>query len=121
MAYIIFVFIVKLKEGVIILVSKMIDAVENIENLALERQKMANHEAKKIIQSAEDSSKMFIEQEVNKVRVTSEERINEAKNVAQKTLLNNLKHSDNEIKKLQEAVNLRKKNAIKSIIELVID
>lgn len=103
------------------LISEMIDAVKTIENLALERQNSARDEANKIVQSAKDEAQKIITAQVKEARAKAELRINFAKKTAENNLKNNVKISEKEIKNLQNDVQARKKTAIKSIIELVMN
>ena len=119
-AYIIFVFITVERE-VIVLVSEMIDAVKNIENLALERQKSAGRDAKKILQITNDKARKFVDVSTENARRAAETRIAFAEKTAEETLKNNQKNVEKEVKKLHETVQERKKVAIKSVIEVVMN
>ena len=119
-AYIIFVFITVERE-VIVLVSEMIDAVKNIENLALERQKSAGRDAKKILQITNDKARKFVDVSTENARRAAETRIALAEKTAERSLQKNLNSAEMKVKKLHEAVEKRKKLAIQSVIELVMN
>lgn len=110
-----------MKEGANIVVLEAIDRVKDREEVAIEGQKAAQSEAKNIVKSARDEAKMLVENAVMHVKAETEARISRAKNISQESLENNLKKVDDEVKKMLDTVQARKKVAIQSVIELVID
>lgn len=109
------------ERGAKALVSEMIDAVKSIENLALERQKSADLDAKKILQTANGEAEKMVNFSIEEARKAAEMRIAFAERTAAESLEKNLNSAEIKVKKLHEAVEKRKKLARQSVIELVMN
>lgn len=105
----------------ILLVSEMIDAVKKAEISALDKQNLAQKQADLIIESANKEARSITKAKTKEAKAKADLRVNFAKSSAEEASKKNIKKCEENIKKLKEKSEKMKSQAIKAVINLIVN
>ena len=103
------------------MVSDMVNAVKNAENLALDKQKKAAEQADLIVDNAKKDAQAILKTKIKEAKAKANLRINFAKSSAEEIAKKNFKNCDEIIKNLNERLDKSKASLIKTVINLIVN